>query len=90
MFIRNGERLGSILRDKEERPEPAAEVAPTAEPEKATEQEKSEPIPPTKAELIAQAESLGLPTYGTKADLEARIAQAGEEVDNDGDDDLHS
>lgn len=35
-----------------------------------------DPKPGTKAALVAEAERLGLPTDGTKADLEARIAEA--------------
>lgn len=83
MFVRNGERLGSIIRE----PSRAAAKdapAPSSEP-------KAPAKPPTKSELIAEAEYLGLSTEGTKAELEARIAQAQavEEVSTDGDDDVH-
>jgi len=81
MITRNGERLGSIIREPSRA---AVQDAPASEPKPAPAK------PPTKAELVAEAEYLGLPTDGTKAELEARIAQAqaGEEV-TDGDDDVH-
>lgn len=41
---------------------------------------------PTKADLKAQAEKLGLPTSGNKADLEKRIAEKLAEDDAGGDD----
>lgn len=75
MIVRNGKRLGSILhkdtRVLRTEPSPA----------------EAKPKPPTKAELQAQAEALGLSTEGTKAEIEARIAEAsaGEEVSGDGD-----
>lgn len=76
MIVRNGKRLGSILH-KDTR------VLMRTEPSPA----EAKPKPPTKAELQAQAEALGLSTEGTKAEIEARIAEAGaaEEVSGDGD-----
>lgn len=75
MFVRNGQKLGSIIRDAvvDDEPSSAAEA---------------EPRPGSKAALQAEAESLGLPTDGTKTELEERILEAlGEGVDADGDDD---
>lgn len=41
------------------------------------EADDGDPKPGTKAALVAEAERLGLATDGTKADLEARIAEVG-------------
>jgi hypothetical protein len=63
MIRRDGQVFGSVLRsDAQAEPDPA----------------ESKPRTPTKAELQAQAESLGLSTEGTKAEIEARIAEASE------------
>lgn len=43
------------------------------------EEPPAEPPEPTLAELKAEAEKKGLPTYGTKAQLQERIAEGGTE-----------
>lgn len=57
----------------------AAHGQSTAEAE-----EKRQAEEPTKADLVARAEKLGVATSGTKADIQARIAEA--ESDKGGDD----
>lgn len=59
-------------------PEHAEQIGATEHVSADTDPEADgDPKPGTKAALVAEAERLGLATDGTKAELEARIAEVG-------------